>query len=176
MNLQDNDFTLFGIPEHFAQDRAALDARWKELQREVHPDKFAAQGGSAQRVAMQWSVRINEAYQRLKEPLSRAAYLCELRGAPIEAEKNTAMPTEFLMHQMEWREALDDAKSEADLLALTAQVDALRGELLQKCGQLLDSNDDVQGGAKAAAQQVRALMFVQRFASELDDRIDQLGQ
>ena len=176
MNLQDNDFTLFGIPEHFAQDRVALDARWKELQREVHPDKFAAQGGSAQRVAMQWSVRINEAYQRLKEPLSRAAYLCELRGAPIEAEKNTAMPTEFLMHQMEWREALDDAKSEADLLALTAQVDALRGELLQKCGQLLDSNDDVQGGAKAAAQQVRALMFVQRFASELDDRIDQLGQ
>ena len=101
---------------------------------------------------------------------------CELRGAPIEAEKNTAMPTEFLMHQMEWREALDDAKSEADLLALTAQVDALRGELLQKCGQLLDSKDDVQGGAKAAAQQVRALMFVQRFASELDDRIDQLGQ
>jgi molecular chaperone HscB len=176
MNLQDNDFTLFGIPERFAQDRAALDARWKELQREVHPDKFAAQGGSAQRVAMQWSVRINEAYQRLKEPLSRAAYLCELRGAPIEAEKNTAMPTEFLMHQMEWREALDDAKSEADLLALTAQVDTLRRELLQQCGQLLDSSDDVQGGAKAAAQQVRALMFVQRFASELDDRIDQLGQ
>jgi molecular chaperone HscB len=178
MNLHDNDFSLFGIPERFAQDRAALDARWKELQREAHPDKFAAQGASAQRVAMQWSVRINEAYQRLKEPLSRAAYLCELRGAPIEAEKNTAMPTAFLMHQMEWREALDDAKGEADLLALTAQVNALRGELLQQCGQLLDTQGDVDvaAHAKAAAQQVRALMFVQRFASELDDRLDQLGQ
>ncbi|CAN5538052.1 Fe-S protein assembly co-chaperone HscB [soil metagenome] len=182
MNLQDNDFSLFGMPERFGQDRAALDARWKELQREAHPDKFAAQGASAQRVAMQWSVRINEAYQRLKEPLSRAAYLCELRGAPIEAEKNTAMPTEFLMHQMEWREALDDAKGEAELLALTAQVDMLRRELLRQCEQLLDApNDDsgdanIQANAKAASQQVRALMFVQRFASELDDRIDQLGQ
>ncbi|MBC7376267.1 MAG: Fe-S protein assembly co-chaperone HscB [Burkholderiaceae bacterium] len=180
MNLQDNDFALFGIPGRFAQDRAGLDARWKQLQREVHPDKFAAQGASAQRVAMQWSVRINEAYQRLKEPLSRAAYLCELRGAPIDAEKNTAMPTEFLMHQMEWREALDDAKSEAALLDLTAQVDRLRRELLQKCEVLLDANDDATAGAqanaKAAAQQVRALMFVQRFASELDDRLDQLGQ
>src|SRR5689334_15809498 len=97
VNLQSSDFELFGLPEQFAQDRAAIDARWKELQREAHPDKFAAQGPAAQRVAMQWSVRINEAYQRLKDPLRRAAYLCELRGAPIQAEKNTAMPPEFLM-------------------------------------------------------------------------------
>ena len=59
MNLQSNDFELFGVPERFAQDRAALDARWKELQKEAHPDKFAAQGVAAQQVAMQWSVRIN---------------------------------------------------------------------------------------------------------------------
>ncbi len=83
------------MPARFAQDRAALDARWKDLQREAHPDRFAAQGAAAQRVAMQWSVRINEAYQRLKDPLKRAAYLCELHGAPIDAENNTAMPARF---------------------------------------------------------------------------------
>ena len=88
MNLQSNDFELFGVARQFAQDRAALDARWKELQREAHPDKFAAQGDAAQRLAMQWSVRINEAYQRLKDPLKRAAYLCELAGAPINAHSN----------------------------------------------------------------------------------------
>lgn len=81
MNLQSDDFALFGVPQRFAQERSALDARWKELQREVHPDRFAAQGAAAQRVAMQWSVRINEAYQRLKNPLARASYLCELHGA-----------------------------------------------------------------------------------------------
>ena len=63
MNLQSNDFELFGVAQNFAQDRAALDARWKDLQREAHPDKFAAQGAAAQRLAMQWSVRINESYR-----------------------------------------------------------------------------------------------------------------
>ncbi len=95
LNLQSSDFELFGLPEQFAQDAGAIDARWKELQREAHPDRFAAHGGAAQRVAMQWSVRINEAYRRLKDPLQRAAYLCELRGAPINAENNTAMPARF---------------------------------------------------------------------------------
>ena len=70
VNLQADDFELFGLNRQFAQDRAALDARWKALQREAHPDKFAANGAAAQRVAMQWSVRINEAYQRLKDPVS----------------------------------------------------------------------------------------------------------
>ena len=114
MNLQYSDFELFGLPQRFRQDRAAIDARWKELQREAHPDRFAAQGQAAQRVALQWSVRINEAYQRLKNPLKRAAYLCELLGAPIHAESNTAMPHEFLVQQMEWREALDEAGFEVE--------------------------------------------------------------
>ena len=118
MNLQSNDFQLFALPERFAQDAAAIDARWKQLQREAHPDRFAAQGGAAQRVAMQWSVRINEAYRRLKDPLQRASYLCELRGAPINAENNTAMPAKFLIEQMEWREALEEAEDEASLDAL----------------------------------------------------------
>ena len=113
MNLQSNDFELFGLAQVFAQDLAALDARWKSLQREAHPDKFAAQGAAAQRVAMQWSVRINEAYQRLKNPLKRAAYLCELQGAPVNAHSNTAMPAAFLMQQMQWREDLEDAVSAA---------------------------------------------------------------
>src|SRR5512140_783182 len=130
LNLQSNDFELFGLPQRFGQDRAAIDARWKELQREAHPDRFAAQGAAAQRVAMQWSVRINEAYQRLKDPLRRAAYLCELGGAPINAENNTAMPARFLMEQMEWREALDDAVTEAELESLESQLTLARRETL----------------------------------------------
>ncbi|MDP2742243.1 MAG: Fe-S protein assembly co-chaperone HscB, partial [Hydrogenophaga sp.] len=103
MNLQSNDFEIFGLAPGFAVDRAALDERWKALQREAHPDRFSTADAQAQRQAMQWSVRINEAYQRLKDPLKRASYLCELHGAPIGAEDNTAMPAAFLMQQMEWR-------------------------------------------------------------------------
>ncbi|HSI55243.1 MAG: Fe-S protein assembly co-chaperone HscB [Ramlibacter sp.] len=172
MNLQSNDFELFGLAEQFAQDRAAIDARWKELQREAHPDKFAAQGHAAQRVAMQWSVRINEAYQRLKDPLKRAAYLCELRGVPLDAESNTAMPADFLVEQMEWREALDEARTAADLQALETELDRSRSETLQSIGRLLDEERD----AAAAAQRVRALMFIERFGHDVENRVDQLGQ
>ncbi|MEC5213256.1 molecular chaperone HscB [Polaromonas sp. CG_9.5] len=172
MNLQSTDFELFGIPVQFAQDRVQLDARWKELQREAHPDKFAAQGAAAQRVAMQWSVRINEAYQRLKNPMKRASYLCELNGAPINAENNTAMPSDFLMQQMEWREALEDAKSIDDLDKIALESNTIGHKQLLKIEQILDQEKDFA----AAAQQVRSLMFIERFASEVDARIDQLGQ
>lgn len=169
-SLQSNDFELFGLPQQFAQDRAAIDARWKELQREAHPDKFAAQGAAAQRVAMQWSVRINEAYQRLKDPLKRAAYLCELQGVPVNAENNTAMPTEFLMQQMEWREALDDVAGSEDLDDISDQIARSRRDLLQKCEQLLDVAHDYPG----AVAQVRALMFVERFARDIEARYEQM--
>ena len=172
MNLQSDDFELFGLPRKFAQERSQVDARWKELQREAHPDRFAAQGAAAQRVAMQWSVRINEAYQRLKDPLKRAAYLCELQGAPVRAEDNTAMPTAFLMQQMEWREALEEASSGSQLDALDDEVLSAKKRMLAECGRLLDEASD----AAAAVQQVRALMFVARFAQDVERRRDQLGQ
>ncbi len=172
INLQSSDFELFGMPERFELDRAAMDARWKQLQREAHPDRFAAQGAAAQRIAMQWSVRINEAYQRLKEPIKRAAYLCELRGAPIAAESNTAMPAQFLIEQMQWREELDDAQSQADLDVLESQLNAARSEALERIRKLLDQENDPAG----AARQVRALMFIERFGRDVEARMEQLGQ
>ncbi|MEO8013763.1 MAG: Fe-S protein assembly co-chaperone HscB [Polaromonas sp.] len=172
MNLQSNDFELFSVPMQFAQDRAQLDARWKELQREAHPDKFAAQGAAAQRLAMQWSVRINEAYQRLKDPLKRASYLCELHGAPINAENNTAMPAVFLMQQMEWREALEEAEGIEDLDKIAIQARNGGHRQLLKIEQMLDQKRDFF----EAAQQVRSLMFIERFTREVDERIDLLEQ
>ena len=117
-------------------------------------------------------MRINEAYQRLKDPLKRAAYLCELLGAPVRAEDNTAMPTAFLMQQMEWRESLDDASSESALDALDDEVLSAKKQMLAECGRLLDEAND----PAAAVQQVRALMFVARFAQDVERRREQLGQ
>ena len=168
MNLNDTDFQLFGVPARFAQDRAALDARWKELQREAHPDRFASRGAAAQRVAMQWSVRINEAYQRLKDPLKRAAYLCELRGCPIEAENNTAMPADFLQQQMAWREELDEAGDADAFEQLRAEVEAARARALSALDWLIDEKGDFA----EASRQVRALMFIERFADDIEARAE----
>jgi molecular chaperone HscB len=172
MRLDSDDFELFGIERRFALDRTALDTRWRALQAEVHPDRFASEGAAAQRVAMQWAVRVNEAYQRLKDPLKRAAYLCELHGAPIDAENNTAMPTGFLMQQLEWREGLDEARGVAQVKAIADEVRAHRNAALERVRKTLDESRDFT----AAAQQVRALMFIERFADDIDRRLEALGQ
>lgn len=170
MNLTDNDFVLFGIEERFALDRPDLDARWRKLQASAHPDKFAADGPAAQRMAMQWSVRINEAYRRLREPLTRAAYLCELRGAPIEAQSNTSMPADFLMQQMSWREALDDATNDSELAALDEEVRTTERALIAQLTELLDERN----APALAAERVRALMFIARFRADVDRRLHAL--
>jgi molecular chaperone HscB len=172
MNLSDDDFTLFGLPQRFALDRADLDERWRALQGQVHPDRFAAEGATSQRLAMQWTLRINEAHQRLKDPLKRAAYLCELRGAPLEAERNTQMPASFLMQQMTWREALEEAHDAGDIRAIDADVQVQEQGLVEQLQRTLDEGGDPH----AAAQQVRALMFVARFRRDIDHRLEASGQ
>jgi molecular chaperone HscB len=175
ISLQASDFELFGLPTAFELDRSQIDLQWKSLQREAHPDRFASEGAAAQRIAMQWSVRINEAYNRLKDPLKRAAYLCELNGAAVNAENNTNMPSAFLMQQMEWREALDDckalkandAKDEA-LEKLLDEVDGSHAQALKQIAKLID----VEQNFPAAVGQVRALMFIEKFAQEVQHQLD----
>lgn len=170
MNISDTDFQLFDVPARYEQDPAQLDARWKTLQREVHPDRFAAQGAAAQRVAMQWAVRVNEAYRRLKDPLARSAYLCELNGRSVDAHSNTAMPAEFLMQQMAWREQLEEASGLADVEALADEVAEQQRRLHDDLRRSIDERQDWEG----AAQRVRSLMFVARFAEDIDRRLDAL--
>ena len=170
LKITDADFTLFGLPQRQALDRAELDARRRDLQARVHPDRFASDGAAAQRMAMQWAVRVNQAYQRLKDPLSRAAYLCELRGVPVDAERNTAMPAAFLMQQMAWREALDDAAGAAEVQALDDAVARDESALMATLTEQLDHHPDTA----AAAAQVRALMFVARFRQDIERRLDAL--
>ena len=172
MKLDYDEFTLFGLPRRFAQDRAALDVRWRALQAEVHPDRFASQGSASQRVAMQWSVRVNEAYQRLKDPLRRAAYLCELSGIPIDAERNTAMPPAFLMQQMAWREALEEAADVDAVESLDDHVALHEQALLAELQALIDDRSDLD----AAAGQVRSLMFVARFREDIRKRLEALDR
>ncbi|MDB5763913.1 MAG: hscB [Herminiimonas sp.] len=160
-----NHFDLFHLPQRFALDMTALDTAYHEVQNQVHPDKFANAPDAEKRVAMQWATRANEAYQTLKSPFKRAAYLCELNGIDLQTESNTAMPREFLMQQMEWREALDDAKTAKDIDALeklNAELRAARNTQVAEIGELLDAKNFEQAG-----QEVRQLMFLEKFGNEI---------
>lgn len=169
MNLQSDDFTLLGLPRRYALDGALLEQRWKDLQRQAHPDRYVQEGGAAQRVAMQWSVRINEAYQRLKDPVRRASLLCELAGAPINAHTNTAMPASFLLEQMQWREDLEEAANVDDLERLHTTVLRTQRAAQEELQHLLDE----AGNFAQAAQQVRALMFVDKFLRDIERAFEQ---
>jgi molecular chaperone HscB len=171
MDLKANDFELFGLPERFAQDGAAISQRWKALQRETHPDRFAAQGAAAQRVAAQYAARINEAHSRLKAPLARASYLCGLRGQAVEGGQSVAMSPAFLMQQMAWREALSEASNTQDLDQIGQSPAEMLDSLLSKIEQLLDGNaatDATTDATAQAAQAVREALFVEKFLRELD--------
>ena len=164
MTMQ-NHFALFHLPQQFALDTAALDAAYREVQNQVHPDKFVSAPDAEKRVAMQWATRANEAYQTLKSPFKRAAYLCELHGVDLQTESNTAMPVDFLMQQMEWREALDDARAEHDLAALEKLDIELRAARQQKLAQIAAELDAQQ--FEAAGKGVRQLMFLEKFGEEV---------
>jgi len=161
----ENHFDLFQMPARFAIDVAQLDTAYREMQSRVHPDKFAAGSDAEKRVAMQWATRANEAYKTLKNPLRRAVYLCEMHGVDLGVESNTAMPPAFLMQQMEWREALEDARSERDMTQLEAlehSLNEVRREIIESIGALLDQSHFGEAGHR-----VRELMFIEKFGEEV---------
>lgn len=167
-----NHFELFDLPVCFSIDLTVLERAYYEVQNQVHPDKFSVATDAEKRVAMQWATRANEAYQTLRNPLKRAAYLCELHGVDLQVESNTSMPREFLMQQMTWREALEDARADRDESALgelESQLRDARTTLIEQIATQLDSAD-----VASAALQVRKLMFVEKFGEEITSLFDQI--
>jgi molecular chaperone HscB len=162
-----NHFELFGLMPSFRIDMERLDQTYREIQTQVHPDKFAHLGEQEKRLSMQWATHANEAYQILKNPLARARYLLYLHGVDTQEDSNTAMPADFLMAQMEWREAIMEAKEAQDADDMEALHHRLRGEIRaqhQELGQLLDEQADYQG----ASGLVRKLKFMEKLGEEID--------
>ena len=160
-----NHFELFQLPQQFAIDSTLLDKAYRDVQNQVHPDKFVSGSDAEKRVAMQWATRANEAYQTLRKPLMRASYLCELNGFDLQTESNTAMPMAFLMQQMEWREALDAARSGRNIGALQqldAELNSTWNDELSEVAAQFD-----QTNFTAAAQGVRRLMFLDKLKHEI---------
>lgn len=166
-------FALFHLPPVFNLDLADLERRYREVQGQTHPDRFADAPEAERRRSLQWATRANEAFQTLKKPLSRAQYLLQLAGHDLQAESNTTMDPEFLMEQMEWREAVQEAKEAGSIDDLEELHQRLRhniGERHGELGRLFDSQRDIA----AAAELTRRLMFLDRLLHEIDDALHAL--
>lgn len=168
-------FALLGLPERFALDEADLEARHHRFQAVVHPDRHVSGSDHDRRLALQLAAQGNEAYRVLSDPCQRAAYLCERHGAPVDAERNTAMPAAFLVEQMSWREDIDEVRDMGDPAAghrLQARLEDERGRIIGEIARLIDTDGDYAG----AAMQVRQLMFFERLRTSLADVIRQMGR
>ncbi|MCH9705079.1 MAG: Fe-S protein assembly co-chaperone HscB [Proteobacteria bacterium] len=126
----DDYFLLFGLERTMAIELAELTQRYHRLQSEFHPDRFAGATSLQRQAALQHASRINDAYATLKKPLSRAAYLVSLYGVDVHTETDTAMPVDFLMQQLEWREALEEADDDTTRAALRSEISRARDSVV----------------------------------------------
>ena len=167
-----NHFELFKLPVQFSIDRQALDKTYKDIQNLVHPDRFVTATEAEKRTAIQLAAMANDAYHILRNPIKRAAYLCELNGYNLNAETHVSMDPEFLIQQIEWRESLENAREEKDIVRLEKLDDEQRAlrdeqmEILQK--HLGDKQFD------KAAQDIRKMMFLEKFNDEISLAFDEL--
>lgn len=169
-----NHFELLGLPVTYSVDPARLESAYRELQSRVHPDRFASGSEAERRVAMQWATRANEAYRTLRDPLERARYLLRLRGYDTGEESNTAMPPDFLMQQMEWRESVAEARGARDaarLRELRTELGGDRNEMLALLGKALDREANYDAGCSI----VRKLRFLDKLDEEVDEALEALA-
>lgn len=166
-------FALFGLPARYRFDPAELDAAYRKLQTEVHPDRFASAGDDERRLALQSSSRVNEAYRALRSPVERANYLLLLRGVDALAETDTALPAEFLEQQLECRESMADAIVSRDAGALTAlqkSVEGAAAELERTLAEQLDLPET----AEDARASLRKLKFLSKVAADIATAIAEI--
>lgn len=170
-SASDDYFRFFGLEQQFKLDLSALDQAYLAIQKEVHPDRHARGSDTEQRLAMQMATLANTAFQTLKNPIQRGLYLCQLHGVDARLETNTAMPAAFLMKQMEWRESLEDQDEDLGALEVLAEeVDQSKRDTLVEITQAIDGAKNYE----RAAELLRGLLFIDKFALELDDAISAL--
>lgn len=164
--FQQNYFELFSLPAHYQLDNALLDRLYLALQAQFHPDKLSNLSEAERRASMQSAARLNEAYQTLRSPTRRACYLLSLRGVNILEETSPVMPADFLVQQMEWREAIGEAQHTGDARLLVELETRLQHEM-RELEALLATKVDIEQNYAAAAEDVHKLRLLEKLAEEI---------
>jgi molecular chaperone HscB len=170
-DLSKNYFELFGLPVTFDLDVADLAARYRDLQRRFHPDRFASASGPERRLSLQLTAQVNAAFQTLKDPVARARYLLGLQGIDTGEDTDTAMDTAFLMEQMELRESLAEAREAADRHArLESLRQRVEGEFETRTALLRTRfAENSEPARRQARNLVREMQFLQKLAHEVEE-------
>ena len=172
-----NYFELFNINPEFSLDLDLLANTYQRLQQLTHPDKFATASDRDKLLSVQKNAQVNDAYQVLKSPISRAEYMLGLRGLELRHEQQTLQDTQFLMQQMEWREQLEDIDSSANAEDQLAELDdeiaqLIRTQVASLAEQLAINNEQAN---VACADLIRKLKFMYKLRQEIARKDEQLN-
>ncbi|MDH5423869.1 MAG: Fe-S protein assembly co-chaperone HscB [Gammaproteobacteria bacterium] len=163
-----NYFEIFNLPASFDVDINLLTSVYRNLQKEVHPDRFVSSGERQSRMAVQMASLINQAFDTLKSPVSRAHYLLKLAGMDIDHEQDTSMDMSFLMEQIELREQIESVRSHSDPLS---EVDRLLKQVKEQMKTVMQSFAAAyqQKSFDNAHELSRKMQFLNKNIQELDD-------
>jgi molecular chaperone HscB len=168
-----NYFEIFDLAVTFDVDQSMIAETNRNLQKQYHPDRFANANEQDARVAMQKTSLVNQAFQTLKAPISRAQYMLKLKGVDMESETDTSMDAAFLMEQMEFREAIADVREKDDPLdELDRMATELKSKLTSLEQEFTDSYDS--GDLGSARNAVRKMQFIIKAQTEVKEISEQL--
>ncbi len=169
LGFMQNHFQLFDLPQQYALDQTKLESNFRSIQSASHPDRYVTATEAEKLVAMQTATNANEAYQTIKHPTLRAIYLLATQGIHLESDR--AMPADFLMQQMEWREEVES--NAHNLSGLHRLQRAIKQEVVNLT-QTLGNQLDIQHDPESAASTVRKLQFMDKLREEIERKIDLL--
>ena len=171
--FKQNYFEIFSIDVSTDLDISRLNEKNRELQQQVHPDRFATGTDVEKREAMQKTSLVNEAFNTLKDPVSRLQYMLSLKGVDMNAETDTTMDGAFLMEQMEFREDIANVRSQKNPLDV---LDAMSADLNVKSADLISSFAEhyQQENLQKAREVVRKLQFLNKAQKEINQISEQL--
>ncbi|EKA7381844.1 TPA: co-chaperone HscB [Vibrio parahaemolyticus] len=162
-----NHFELFGLPSQFQLDGSLLSSQFRELQKRFHPDNFATASERDRLMSVQKAAQINDAYQVLKHPISRAEYILAEQGMEIRGEQQTMQDPMFLMEQMELREELEDIADCSDPESALFDFDSKVSKMYKQ--HLASVEQELNDGLWAeAADRVRKLKFIAKLKNEIE--------
>lgn len=173
MDIKQNYFEFLGLPESYQLDLQVLSERTRELQKTLHPDKFAHLADHERRLSVQYTAYLNEAVATLKSPLLRSQYLLSLRGEDTYAESSVQLDPMFLMQQMELREAVEDIADADDPDTAVEEMYAEVAEQQQVLREEFQTLYD-QADYPAAAMSVRKMQFIHKLERDVEALEDKL--
>ncbi len=172
MDLTTHYFDLFGLPLSYEIDRTQLSEQYRTLQQQYHPDRFASASEQERRLSLQMASHINEGNRVLRDPIARARYMLELKGVDLGTDSETVRDPEFLMEQMELREALEAAQQGSDpVTALEQFVEQMEGRIVEQ-GKRFSVHFEQQ--PEQGVVTVQQMQFFHRLAQQAESMVDDL--